>query len=88
MLAANSKRKLVDLDSDGSDSDGSVEPENVLRDINNKDIYISAVKKCRLTKTGKRKVTDRVHDIAHPCPFCLKAVKNFSHHIFTKKTCK
>jgi len=43
MLAANSKETLVDLDSDGSDGDGSVEPENVLRDINNKDINISAV---------------------------------------------
>ena len=34
---------------------------------------------------GKSKLTDRVHDMKHPCPFCEKAPKNFAHHIFTKK---
>ncbi|XP_060563321.1 uncharacterized protein LOC132722776 isoform X3 [Ruditapes philippinarum] len=84
MLSAK-RIKLNNVDSEFSDNDENEEEENVFRDINYKNVYISAVKKNHLTKTGKCKVTNRVYDMTHPCPFCSRVTKNFSHHIFSKQ---
>jgi uncharacterized protein YcnI len=76
-----SKETGTDLDElDDSETSGFL-----VRDIQNRNIYVSCVEKSLFTTLGKRKKTDRKYNARHVCPFCKLKKSNFSHHILSKK---
>jgi len=79
-------QQSTDKDADHTDIDDDTIDENAIsRDLKNNQIYVRAVLKDGFTKTGKCKKSNRVYNSAHPCPFCVKHVTNFSHHILSNK---
>ena len=69
-----------DLDSDCSDYC----EDDVIREVENKQLFTTKVIKSFTTKTGKKKKIDRTYNVKHFCPFCKKLVLNFSQHIISK----
>ncbi|OWF39285.1 hypothetical protein KP79_PYT22705 [Mizuhopecten yessoensis] len=63
--------------------DNKHDRKNIARDIRNREIYVSLVRKANIG--GKHTKTDRSYDTKHPCLFCSKQVTNFSHHILSKQ---
>ena len=65
-------------------SETVLEDDQVLRDVNNSDIYIRRVIKSHESKTAHKKTNDRVYNSVHACVYCGKLYTHIRPHLLRK----
>ena len=77
----SSEYRSEDTDKESSDESEELNEDDILRDIENQEIYIRRIKKSEVKNTNQKKTHDRVYNAYHSCYFCKRLVQHIPTHM-------